>query len=110
MTNKHTPGPWSYEGEFVPEKGFRRSRVAASTLIAEVYSTAFGDIENEKANAELIAAAPEMKDALIGIHELWGGDDGYLKEVEACEELGNESPVLKAWKQLLSAIKKSGGM
>lgn len=109
MTNKHTPGPWTvatvHPNEDVPcvfqEKD--TSQIICKVLKADTQKQTFAD-------ADLIAAAPEMKEALIGIHELWGGYDGYLKEVEACEELGIESPVLKAWKQLLSAIKKSGGM
>lgn len=103
MTNKHTPGPWDFKGLTIVHGG--NKTIANVTPAGEFVSEA-----EHMANATLMTAAPEMKDALIGIHELWGGDDGYLKEVEACEELGNESPVLKAWKQLLSAIKKSGGM
>lgn len=104
MTSKHTPGPWT------TEKMDGHTAVAANTLIARVFSTAFKDLENEEANAKLISAAPDMRAALIEIHEMWGGDDGYLKEVDACEELGIESPVLVAWKNLLKAITKSGGM
>lgn len=61
--SKHTPAPWSV-GERITGKGFERSTVYGETLIAEVYSQAFKDIENEKANAHLIAAAPELLKAL----------------------------------------------
>lgn len=55
---KHTPGPWDKiqhrEGD---------SRVGAKTLIAIVYSEAYKDTENQKANANLIAAAPDLLEA-----------------------------------------------
>jgi hypothetical protein len=57
--SKHTPGPWD---QIVKMDGF--TAVGANTLIARVFSTAFKDLENEKANARLIAAAPDMYRAL----------------------------------------------
>lgn len=51
---KHTPGPWT------AHHGERDSRIAASTLIAIVYSTAFRDVENQRANANLVAASPDL--------------------------------------------------
>lgn len=59
MDAKHTPGPWINHGR-IAQSGLPHSAVAAKTLIARVYSEAFGDSEQEAANARLIAAAPEM--------------------------------------------------
>ena len=59
----HTPGPWINHGRS-PQPGLPHSAVAAKTLIARVYSEAFGDEAQETANACLIAAAPELLDAL----------------------------------------------
>lgn len=56
---KWTPGPWG-----MIQHGERDSRVGANTLLAIVYSTAFRDTENQRANAHLIAAAPELYKAL----------------------------------------------
>ena len=56
---KHTPGPWN---QMVKMNGF--TAVGANTLIARVFSTAFMDLENERANALLIAAAPDLLAAL----------------------------------------------
>lgn len=67
---KHTPAPWSVEGR-ITGKGFDRSAIVAKTLIAEVYSEAFKDIENEKANAHLIAAAPDMYEALKALSDYY---------------------------------------
>jgi hypothetical protein len=58
MSAQHTPGPWKVVG--VAREGVRHSRVAAKTLIARVYSEAFGDVAQEEANARLIAAAPDL--------------------------------------------------
>lgn len=55
----HTPGPWSLIKKM---DGF--TAVGAQSLIARVYSQAFRDLENEKANANLIAAAPDLLEAL----------------------------------------------
>jgi hypothetical protein len=61
---KHTPGPWLNYGR-VSTTGLLYSAVAAKTLIAKVYSESYGDQEQERANARLIAAAPDLLDALI---------------------------------------------
>ena len=66
MSGQHTPGPWSNKGRNqVP--GLPHSAVVATTLIARVYSTHFGDDAQEEANADLIAAAPDLLAALIGV-------------------------------------------
>lgn len=62
----HTPGPWTNHGR-IYNTGFPHSSVGAKTLIARVYSEAFGDIEQEGANARLIAAAPDLLAALQGV-------------------------------------------
>lgn len=55
----HTPGPWMNHGRF-SQPGLPHSVVVAKTLIARVYSEAYGDSENEAANAYMIAAAPDL--------------------------------------------------
>ena len=62
----HTPGPWINHGR-IPQVGIPHSAVASKTLIARVYSESFGDIEEEAANADLIAAAPDMQAALLAV-------------------------------------------
>lgn len=64
MEPKFTPGPW---GAMVKMEGC--TAIGANTLIARVYSTAFKDLENERANANLISAAPDMYDALFSAAE-----------------------------------------
>lgn len=68
MKTKFTPGPWFRDGEFI------RS-VEDSGLIASVYiSPNLNDGRNQsiQANAALIAAAPDMFDALENMLEALG--------------------------------------
>lgn len=52
-----TPGPWINHGRQPNVAGLPHSAVAAKTLLARVYSEAYGDVAQETANADLIAAA-----------------------------------------------------
>ncbi len=58
--SKHTPGPWGHQhGSQYDSQVF-----AAPYLVARVYSVDNGHILPNRANATLIAAAPEMLEAL----------------------------------------------
>jgi len=58
MNTQHTPGPWDYEdGLTISDKsGFH-------IALVNQYASSFGD-DQHKANARLIAAAPDMLHAL----------------------------------------------
>jgi hypothetical protein len=56
--NKHTPGPWSVQYN----DGMSADIVGAHERVAITYAT-----ENQSHNARLIAAAPEMYEALQAI-------------------------------------------
>ena len=60
MTSKHTPGPWSVEHDFMDESAF--------AILSDdcVVATAWGN-DHVDANAHLIAAAPDMLEALRGV-------------------------------------------
>lgn len=58
-----TPGPWKVHGR--DTRGLPHSLVGGDTLIAKVYSKCYGDVDQENANAVLIAAAPSLLAALI---------------------------------------------
>lgn len=62
---KWTPGPWNVAGYLNGS-----CAVAAKTLIARVYSESFRDLGNETANAHLIAAAPDLYEALDRIADI----------------------------------------
>lgn len=65
LLGKATPGPWKNHGRQPKAIGVPHSAVAAKTLLARVYSEAFGDTEQETANAELIAAAVNALPGLL---------------------------------------------
>jgi hypothetical protein len=64
MTHLHSPGPWSIESSLSSEFRFTRYITdLAAHVVADVRPVE-GDDQVELANARLIAAAPEMLDAL----------------------------------------------
>lgn len=96
MMSKHTSGPWEVtehdchaQSEGHPEHGMMDSLVCTGAPnfreIADVRRIYNGnrDIEMERANARLIAAAPELlevAEAFIGIMNSWGWSGDYEKQ------------------------------
>lgn len=70
MTTKHTPGPWHVGDLAAPNLAGRNALVYApsgyAVADAKVFHCKFGVPEME-ANARLIAAAPDMLEALEGL-------------------------------------------
>lgn len=72
--NNYTPGPWIREGRFIYAlgemgEGFNRD---GSPLLTNRFSThvnSYGNEDEADANARLIAAAPEMYEALRALLE-----------------------------------------
>lgn len=71
MTTKHTAGPWGIR------KGFRAdtleifqidNNVKPPFYVSEICSVTW--IDDQEANAKLIAAAPELLEALKGLHHV----------------------------------------
>jgi hypothetical protein len=98
---KHTPGPWTNHGR-ITQPGLPHSAVAAETLIARVYSKCFGDTEQEIANANLIAAAPELlaiADEILNgrmLDEFNHDDDGLIDHAPSDETMRRWSTKLRA--------------
>src|SRR6516165_6430321 len=68
---KHTPGPWTlteHSGKYTPRHIIRSKNAA----IIEFASFGSVGIEQREANARLIAAAPELLEALEQAHTLIG--------------------------------------
>jgi hypothetical protein len=64
---KHTPGPWRAEfGEAIVVKGADGARVAIATNLDRYGRRDTNEVE---ANARLIAASPELLEALRELHE-----------------------------------------
>jgi hypothetical protein len=83
MTFKHTPGPWatlppadSDSGNWEIEDGFGRTCVV------------FGEDTDASANAALIAAAPELLDALKALAEVAGTSPERAAAVSVLSNLG----------------------
>ena len=91
MTQKHTPGPWhlgqdrNYEAALVAENG--------ETVARAAWTGGSGcELEIDKAaDARLIAAAPELLEALeaardtLKAHQMDYADSGYLTAIEDAE-------------------------
>lgn len=77
---KHTPGPWTFSNDrFNACPDVKPDGVLGSILsedewfIAEVWADAGDDDSEPEANARLIAAAPDMLEALRGIQAQCAG-------------------------------------
>ena len=89
LTQAATPGPWVNYGRQPSAAGLPYSAVAAKTLLVRVYSEAYGDFEQETANAEFIAAAnPAAVSELLDRFEA-AENDVALKE-RVIDALGSE--------------------
>ncbi len=95
----HTPGPWKEHShrQIGPDKG----------IVAEVWSAIGGDtaIQQADANARLIAAAPELLEAL---QEMVAGD---AEAIEDAKRLGVPFPdeMLAAYHKARAAIARATG-
>jgi hypothetical protein len=116
-----TPGPWINHGRQPNVAGLPHSAVAAKTLLARVYSEAYGDVEQETANASFIAAAnpaaiSELLDRIETAEEerddvaqqLVQSEIGKRAISEECDALRDELDALKAWKVEVEAQKPVG--
>lgn len=86
--SKHTPGPWAKHGGVIRSLGMNDRKVADVRVL---------DDEGQ-ANANLIAAAPDLLEAIKAARDLWGD---YLPP-------GN-SNAMKAMKLVNAAIAKAEG-
>lgn len=97
----HTPGPWN------EHEGFITGRFKSDNEIHDICDPRCAPVDADTicemdANARLIAAAPELLDALQLLFEDWKtlvGED--LKE--------NNSDVLNLWNKTIAAITKATG-
>jgi hypothetical protein len=80
----HTPGPWESTGVTVRRAVHETDRFgrAITTYPAFTVSTRWGSIEQRKADACLIAAAPEMLGALRGVESTYVFLDSLTSGIE----------------------------
>ncbi|OZI58736.1 hypothetical protein [Bordetella genomosp. 1] len=67
MTTKHTPGPWEADGEYVQQVGQTEVGICAVLNMDEGGSKGWYPGETTRANARLIAAAPDLLEALRAV-------------------------------------------
>lgn len=98
-TSQHTTDPWvNRDGkiETMPDRN------GAVLVIAEVYRSNI----NHEANAQLIASAPEMLEALTAISTNPHINlEDLVYQVREREGQGWDGPAVKAWSDACSAIK-----
>jgi hypothetical protein len=79
MNLKHTPGPWRMSAAIRPDEFDIRDAKSSGGFapIAKVRGDKRHTLEQAAANARLIAAAPELLDALMTVPQgmLWSDDD-----------------------------------
>lgn len=99
MSTKHTPGPWHEDGhQIISEHGY---------VVAVLPNTnRDADSETTAADARLIAAAPDLMEAMKLIFNPHNGESGYLPPDGGTVRLRLDHPaVLKA----RAAIAKATG-
>lgn len=85
MSN-HTPGPWIYSG-------INNEGKISSTMFSRENGELVGTITTAKANASLIAAAPDMLDALQAIVDAFGDQNSLL--IDQCKAALNKAKGVK---------------
>ena len=106
MTTQHTTGPWHLgsgngEGSIYAENGRLRLETGGTTLYPVCNMVTGWNTEADKANALLIAAAPQMLAALRAALEAMG--DSY-DATDAAGEAG-----ASVWDQVADAIESATG-
>ena len=95
---RHTPGPWEYDpnSDNVEAENTLFDTEIAGTIVtadgghrfhvARIWSDVFGGTDEAQANAHLIAAAPELLEALVSIRA-WVTDGGFEDTHEGVAEI-----------------------
>lgn len=82
---KFTPGPWSILFNDKTKVVLEQQGVAV--FVADTYAGFTKSEEEQKANAALIAAAPEMYEGLKEIRDVIEKDGRFCRTVEAIDKL-----------------------
>jgi hypothetical protein len=98
MSSKHTPGPWTLSA-YYPNRVIGDRNDGEGRYVADCHCNGLNGAEQpeDAANARLIAAAPDLLEALQGMLDVYG-NDGHL-----------HAPALAALRAARAAIAKAGG-
>ena len=109
---KHTPGPWFLDGYPVKDDPFGRIRyqvVATGKTIAKTYYSSYeGGPTNAEADTRLIAAAPDLLEALKLAYIAMQHMGNYLRDIDALDE-DEDAQYDTASKAARAAIAKATG-
>jgi len=105
--SKHTPGPW-YQNKANPLVICAPDGFADPWYVAEATTNCGHSEDQTEANARLIAAAPDLLEALVALDDDWTSDfpdgpDTQLKFVKFADE------TLAIWRKARAAIAKAKG-
>lgn len=109
--SKHTKGPWKVSTGYIfgDQENLMRDWNGDNPLICSLFTHI--SEENTKANAKLIAAAPEMlqvlKETFDILDGVLGDTDPQIDDSWTDEEIRDEYPVFHATQLLIGAIKKA---
>ena len=103
-TTQHTPGPWHIgsgngEGSIFAENGRMRLETGGTTLYPICHNVSTWNIDEDDANARLIAAAPELLTAL----------ETCVSELNQLAFLANDKLANAAIEKGIEAIRKAKG-
>lgn len=110
--HSHTPGPWDNMADGSSVKAFNSGVTVCETECGSQVAS----YEERQANARLIAAAPELLEALerqtkiadIFLTALSAYDGGVAKGVDAMRQAGFDAP-LEEYKKAKAAIARARG-
>ena len=89
MTQAHTPGPWEFTGNFIETESGQE--------ICQLFDKHEWDFKNKEANGPLLAASPDLLEALESLVKKCLKNDGYIqnelfKAQEAIKKAKGETP------------------
>jgi hypothetical protein len=86
----HTPGPWDYDIDYIvaPDPDGRHPNIYIAEIAHSDDEGRVASCEQQDANRRLIAAAPELMEAL---EELLANVEGLANEFAICDEIANSS-------------------
>jgi len=97
MTTKYTTGPWTMEYDY--------SLVMAGQVVAVTIAPDGASLEEQRANAQLIAAAPDLLDALNRLSFAAECRDNTMGD--ACRLIEVKAELAAAKEQAIAAIAKA---
>jgi len=103
--SKHTPGPWVHNPTDEPQNADRHVRVDDGQWLRVIAKVKHGEKDNARANARLIAAAPDLLEVL---ERLIAWHENPSARVAHCCVCGQTYPD-EAWMDARAAIRKATG-